>query len=111
MPFGTLPKFPTVGLSGDAIAKARGLKCSWSSSARFGSRVTWKIGSPVKTQRANVLAGSGVSVGLVLAMPVLLLRHSGCVAVPLRYLVTPETCQSPRSHFAIGVFAAAFGIM
>src|SRR5687768_18319307 len=80
MPFGTLPKFPTVGLRGCAMANARGLKCSWSSSARFGSRATSKIGSPVYTQRANTLLGSGVSVGLVLTMPVLLLRHCGSVA-------------------------------
>ena len=50
---------------------------------------------------ANVLPG--VSVGLVLAMPVLLVVQDGWVAVPLRYFVTPETCQSASSHLRIGV--------
>src|SRR5688500_17525113 len=100
MPRGTLPKLPTVGLSGCGIVKARGLKCGWSSSGRFGSRVISKIGSPV-SMHANV--APGVSVGLVLAIPGLLVVQAGCVAVPLRYFVTPDTCQSPRIHLTTGV--------
>ena len=72
--------------------------------------MTSKTGSPVYTHAAPCVS-HGVSVGFVNAMPVLLLVQLGCVAVPLRYFVTPETCQSPSSHFTIGVSGVAFGIM
>src|SRR5436190_14477560 len=103
-PTPVLPKLPTVGLRGWAIANAARLKCTAPAGSDPSSNPL--NGSPTSMQRAV----TPVSDGSVFAIPGLLEAQVGVTAVPLRNFVTPETCQLANRYLTTLTSAAGLGI-